>query len=87
MQGFSLGQTTLLQDNCSSILLETKGQSSAGKRMRHINIRYFHVKDLVERKRLNVDYCNPKDMVADYFSKPLQGAQFLKFKDQILGKI
>ena len=30
-----------MQDNCLAMLLETKGISSAGKRMRHMDVRYF----------------------------------------------
>ena len=80
-QGFSLGKTTLFQDNQSAILLETKGKASSTKRTRHINIRYFHITDLVEKGRIGVEYCNTKDMVADFFTKPLQGEQFLRFKN------
>ena len=85
-QGFALGKTTLFQDNQSAMLLETKGKASSTKRTRHINIRYFHIADLVAKGRLNVEYCSTLDMVADFFTKPLQGAQFLKFKKLILGE-
>ena len=84
-QGYGMGAATLFQDNRSAILLETKGKASSSKRTRHINIRYFHVKDLVERNRLNIEYASTHDMVADFFTKPLQGAAFIKFKSLILG--
>ena len=68
------------------MLLETKGKESSTKRTRHINIRYFHIADLVAKGRLNVEYYNTLDMVADFFTKPLQRAQFSKFKKLILGE-
>ena len=86
VQGFALGKTTLFQDNQSAMLLETKGKVSSTKRTHHINIRYFHITDLVVKGRVNVEYCNTLDMVADFFTKPLQGAQFSKFKKLILGE-
>jgi hypothetical protein len=30
-------------------------------------------------------YCPTGEMIADFFTKPLQGAQFYKFRDAILG--
>ena len=30
-------------------------------------------------------YCPTGDMIADFFTKPLQGAQFVKFRDAVLG--
>ena len=85
-QGFGMGATTLFQDNRSAILLETKGKASLSKRTRHINVRYFHVLDLVERNRLNIEYASTHDMVADFFTKPLQGTAFSRFKSLILGQ-
>ena len=41
MQGLRPGRSTLFQDNEASIILETKGMASAGKRMKHLNIKYF----------------------------------------------
>ena len=40
-QGYEIERNILFQDNKSSILLESNGRKSAGKRSRHINIRYF----------------------------------------------
>ena len=31
-----------------------------------------------------MDYCSTKDMLADFFTKPLQGSLFLKFRDMIM---
>jgi len=42
-QGYEVKRNILFQDNKSSILLETNGRNSTGKRSRHINIRYFFV--------------------------------------------
>ena len=30
-------------------------------------------------------YCNTKEMLADYFTKPLQGSLFKRFRDVIMG--
>ena len=72
------------QDNKSSILLEKNGRASSSKRTRHINIRYFSVKDHVDRGTIRIEHCPTKEMIADYFTKPLQGVQFYKLRDHIM---
>ena len=83
-QGYGV-TTTLYQDNQSAIKLESNGKSSSTKRTRHLNIRYFFITDRISKRELTVVYCPTKKMVADYFTKPLQGELFRKFRDQILG--
>ena len=73
----------LKQDNKSAILLERNGRSSSTKRTKHIQIRYFFVKDQVDSKEIEVVYCPMEDMVAD-FTKPLQGNLFRKLRDLIM---
>jgi hypothetical protein len=85
-QGY--GTSTILnQDNQSTIKLADNGKASSGKGTRHINIRYFFITDRIARKEVAVQYCPTKEMVADYFTKPLQGVLFYKFRDQILGLV
>ena len=83
-QGYSVGVPNLYQDNKSAILLEKNGMRSSSKRSRHINIRYFFIADCVQKKQLAVKYCPTNDMLADFFTKPLQGQKFIKFRNLIL---
>ena len=52
---------------------------------RHIHIRYFFAKDVFEREGMELQYCNTNEMIADYYTKPLQGKQFYKLRDVIMG--
>jgi hypothetical protein len=83
-QGYNIDDNILAQDNQSSMLLENNGRASSSKRTRHINIRYFFVTDRIQNKELSVKYCPTGDMLADFFTKPLQGALFKKFRDLIM---
>jgi hypothetical protein len=83
-QGFHVKETVLYQDNTSSILIEKNGRNSCSKRSRHMNIRYFFIKDQVDSKRVQIEHCPTEDMIADYFTKPLQGAPFRKLRDLIM---
>ena len=83
-QGYSIQDTAIYQDNKSAILLEKNGRLSSGKRTKHIEARYFFIKDYQERGYVNVKYCPTDDMVADFFLKPLQGSKFHKLRDLIM---
>ena len=58
--------------------------TSAGKRTRHLNIKYFFVTDAVKRQEVKIQYCATKNMIANYFTKPLQGEKFKRFRRGIL---
>ena len=38
----------LYQDNMSAILLETNGRTSSSKRIEHIKVKYYLIKDKVD---------------------------------------
>jgi hypothetical protein len=86
-QGWDVQENILYQDNKSAILLEKNGKASSGKRTKHINIRYYFVTDRVGQKELTIEWCPTGDMVADFMTKPTQGATFRKFRDQIMGVV
>jgi hypothetical protein len=83
-QGYGADESIVYQDNQSAMLLEKNGRGSSSKRTRHINIRYFFVADRIASREVKVEYCPTGDMVADYFTKPLQGTLFRKFRDIIM---
>ena len=84
-QGLTIETNTVFQDNQSAILLEVNGKRSSSKRTRALNIRYFFITDQVEAGNVSIEYCPTQLMIADFFTKPLQGEAFLKFKRFIMG--
>ncbi len=83
-QGWNSYKTIVYQDNKSTILLENNGKLSSSNRKKHINVRYFFVKDCIERKELRIEFCGTDDMWADFYMKPLQGSKFETFRNKIL---
>jgi len=83
-QGYPLKASILHQDNVSSKLLETNGRASSSKRTRHMNIRYFFVGDVAARKHIKIEYCPTDEMIGDFFTKPLGGAKFRRFRNIIM---
>ena len=84
-QGFALEKNTLYQDNQSSMKILLNGKKSAGKKSKHIDNRYYFIKDRLMTEGIDVVYCPTAKMLADFFTKPLQGSLFRKFRDVILG--
>ena len=82
-QGMEISESILFQDNMSAELLENNGKTSCSKRTRHMNIRYFFIKDHVG-KTINIKHCPTEEMLGDYYTKPLQGSQFIKLRNLIL---
>jgi hypothetical protein len=83
-QGYKMGPAQVYQDNRSTIMLAEKGRSTSG-RTRHVSIRYFFVKDRIVSEEVKLGYLNTESMVADFFTKPLQGSLFEKLRTAILG--
>ena len=75
----------LYQDSTSTIQLERNGKASSRQRTKHINIEYFFIKDRVESGEITIIYCPTEDMIADFFTKPLQGIKFIQFRESIMG--
>ena len=84
-QGYPLKNSILFQDNESAIKMESNGRDSCTGRSRHIDLRYFFVKDRVDKGEMTIEYCPTKLMIADYMTKPLQGKQFEMFRYLIMG--
>jgi hypothetical protein len=83
-QGYHDFKTIIYQDNKSAILLEVNGRQSSTKRTRHMNLRYFFISDYIKNGDISIEYCDTNNMLADYFTKPLQGKIFLKLRNDIM---
>ena len=81
-QGFSLEENILYQDNESAMKIVLKGKRSCSAKTKHMNHRYFWIKDRLENEKIKVKHCK---MVPEVFTKPLKGSLFRKFRDVILG--
>ena len=83
VQGHTVTQVTVYEDNKSTMDLVVAGKPTS-RNTKHINLRYFFVKQHVDNKDINLEYCKTSDMLADIFTKPLIGNQFSKFRDMMI---
>ena len=76
--------TTFHEDNKSTIAMMKNGRPKA-ENTRHINIRYFHISDYIERDEIVIKYVDTNNQHADYYTKPLQGQSFEFHRNYIMG--
>ena len=50
-----------------------------------MDIWYFYVGDHIQNKTLSLHHCPTDEMLADYFTKPLQGSLFVRLRNYIMG--
>ena len=84
-QGYKVKEKLLFQDNESTIRMEVNGRNSCTGNSRHVDIRFFFIHDRVRDGKVKVVYCPSEKMVADFFTKPLQGSLFKKFRASVMG--
>ena len=83
-QGYSVGAVRVWQDNMSTIAFVKKGKSTS-HRTKHIAVRYFFIKEKIEEGEIEVEYTPTLQMLADMFTKPLQGELFRVMRTKVLG--
>jgi hypothetical protein len=76
LQGYSMPAVTVYQDNMSCMALQARGRSG-GERTRHIEIRYFWMKDRVDRGEATIVHKGTAELYANVLTKPPQGSQFV----------
>jgi hypothetical protein len=74
----------MYQDNTSAIRIGSQGTGTF-KRSKHIKVRYFWLKELVEMGELLFIYLSSSEMVADILTKPLTGNVFTYLLAKLLG--
>ena len=47
---------------------------------KHIDIRHHFIRERIENKEVDLQYCSTKEMIADIFTKPLARETFVKFR-------
>ena len=66
------------------MLLEKNGKASSSRRTKHVNVRYFFITDRSKNGDLSIEYCPTDDVVADFYTKPIQGGKFIHFRNIIM---
>ena len=76
--------TTIYVDNQGTVATANNPTSST-KSARHIDRRYFQVRDHIKNGRIKVIFCRTADNLADFFTKSMPVAQFNSLKNRLMG--
>ena len=79
--GLSCKTVPILVDNQSAIRLASN--SEFHKRSKHIDVRFHFVRDVIDRKEIEIDYVQSKNQLADIFTKPIAKQQFCFLRDNL----
>ena len=83
--GYHMRNNILFQDNTSTITMAKNGRACLGKQNWAIDIRYFAIRDAIEVGDVEIKHISTDEMIADSFTKCLQGKKFFDFRKMILG--
>lgn len=80
--GIKVDTPVLFEDNLSTINLLKHGSEKI--KNKHINVKYFFSKELIESNQIRVQYLPTDEMIADGLTKILTGTKLMKFTSNIL---
>ena len=81
--GYKVDKTSLFGDNKGSLVLAKN--PSDHQKSKHIEIRYFFVRQKVEERRVQVFYVKTTDQLADLLTKALDPKQHERLSLAIMG--
>ena len=64
--------------------MEKNRKKSSTKNTKRINVRYYFIKDQVETGGVGIKHFPTEEILVDHFTKPLEGAVFRKFREEIM---
>ncbi len=77
--GFAQTTATVIHaDNQGAIALSHNPVGHS--RAKHIDIRHHFIRERIQNKEIELEYCSTKDMLADIFTKQLPREAFEKFR-------
>jgi hypothetical protein len=82
--GFAQKTITIMQDSTCSIGMLSKGTGSY-KRAKHIKVRWFWLKELLDEGIVILKYIPGLQLVADLLTKPITGSRFKYLRKWLLG--
>ena len=85
VQGFTIETNILFQYNQIAVKIEWNGKASSEQKTKHMGDIYIWIMDKLQYKGIKIEYCPIENMIAEFFTKPLQGDLFKKFRDIVIG--
>ena len=74
----SVKSTLIYEDNQSTICMAKNPQYHG--QAKHIDIKFHHICEQVEKKAIQLEYCKSKNMVSDMLTKALLSSKFVNLR-------
>ena len=78
--------TIVYQDNTSTMKMANSGEGSF-KKSKHIENKYYTITNYINDGIIKLEHISTDEMLADFFTKPLQSQKFLYFRRKIMGEL
>jgi hypothetical protein len=78
---------TIYEDNQAAIAAVMDDKAKFRGQSRYIDRKFFAISEQLKDGTLKIKYIGTKEQIADYLTKNLDGASFLKFRIELLGTI
>ena len=65
-QDFTANNNILYQDNMSAIKLEKNRRMSSRKKTRHLDIKYYFIRDQIAKTNISMEYCLTDMLISDF---------------------
>jgi hypothetical protein len=82
-QGYKQLPTIVFQDNMSTMFMANNGEGNHNH-SKHINIRYFYIKELIDKNLIRLVHCDTESMKADLMTKSKSGQAFVNLRQMIM---
>lgn len=73
------------QDNTSTITMAYMGRGSSNSNSKYMDLKYFWVKEHLDKKAIKLEYLSSPQMSADFLASPRTGSSFRELRSIVLG--
>jgi hypothetical protein len=85
-QGYQFRDSKVyLKTDNEAVLAWVKNGKPMDMNSRHIDMKYFMLTDRIKRGEVDLSHCPTEHMIADYLTKPLEGAKEMQFSNVLAG--
>jgi len=78
-------KTIIVHEDNSAAISQAKAGLRAIRNAKHYHVKLAWLQQLVNDKHVKFQYCPTNDMLADFYTKPLDVDKFIQFRDAIMG--
>jgi hypothetical protein len=83
--GVRQNKPTIIHTDSQNVIQSLQGKSGLSKAARHIAVKYFYLRQLIDQEKIKVEYKNTKELRADILTKGLKQEDHFRLCDKFPG--